>query len=835
MKLHGTTIFFRTSLRISFLILFGFLFAFRPAAPPVEFSVGSLKIAIAPTGHLTSLSDKSTSKEYLPKGQPAPLLSLFKGSDYVAPTAFEFNAKKKTATLRFANGSVATVKIETKSSYLRLELLSLSPRNGTEAVVWGPLPVTINKLIGETVGIVRDDQFAIGIQALSLNTLEGIPDDGDAPGGGSFIDPLPGQKLPESLKDKIGQPMGADVNGDGDMPEYIRLYRGSAAVKKSFGSEIRFFARDRKLPRQISNGNFVQDVQPVNVDYIGTAIALFGCPEPKTLDMIEAIELGEGLPHPMLDGVWVKRSPRTADAYMLYEGKDPNNALNYATALNFKLIHIGDVFKSWGHFELETNRFPKGAAGIKDLTDKARNMGISIGVHTLTAFTGVNDPYVSPVPNDSLVKYGSSVLDKDLGENDDVIFIKDPTYFRNMSGSRTVKIGKELISYKAVSTSAPWQLTGCVRSQFKTTRSSHKSGQAVDRLINNGYGGFLPDIHLQDQYAKRLAEVCNQTGIDLMDFDGFEGLDAGGHGAYAENKFIDLWYKNLDRYRMTCGSTTSHYYWHIYSYMNWGEPWYSALRKSQVNYRIENQRYFERNLMPGMLGWFKLETDYRPEEIEWIQARSAAFNAGYLLRVEESIEKNGYKKELFTAITEWQKARKAGAFSAAQRERFKDPTQEFHLSKAGENSWDLTPITLQGGFEHKYRQVQTGEPIATKLKVENKDEAQPLQFYLIAQAVEGNKTATISNIILEINNYQTLEFNETLKAGERIVCDGKSIFICDATWNNRRDINVSQLPKWEKGTNEITIKSEFSERDSPILKAEFKSIGKSELVTAMKK
>ena len=24
--------------------------------------------------------------------------------------------------------------------------------------------------------------------------------------------------------------------------------------------------------------------------------------------------------------------------------------------------------------------------------------------------------------------------------------------------------------------------------------------------------------------------------------------------------------------------------------------------------------------MPGMLGWFKLNADYRPEEVEWIQA-----------------------------------------------------------------------------------------------------------------------------------------------------------------------------------------------------------------------
>ena len=136
--------------------------------------------------------------------------------------------------------------------------------------------------------------------------------------------------------------------------------------------------------------------------------------------------------------------------------------------------------------------------------------------------------------------------------------------------------------------------------------------------------------------------------------------------------------------------------------MNWGEPWYSALRKSQINYLIENQRYFERNLMPGMLGWFNLETEYRPDEIEWIHARSAAFNAGYLLRVDETIEKNGFKNDLFSAIKEWQKARTTGAFTTAQREKFKDPATEFHLVKRSENSWTLIPVSLQSGLDTNF-------------------------------------------------------------------------------------------------------------------------------------
>ena len=803
-------------------------------AQDINFETSYLKIGIDKKGNIKSFIDKQSLENYFPVGQPSPLLSLYKNAIYTKPVSAKYNPTAKTLTLSFSNSAVAVIKVETKDDYFRFELQSLDSRNGTQAVVWGPYPTTINQLIGETVGVVRDTAFAIGIQSLNINTIEGIPDDGDNSGGGSFIDPLPGQHLPDSLKDKIGQPIATDVNGNGDMPEYVRMYRGSLAIKKTYGSELRLFSRDRRIPQTIGKGNKMQYVAPVNSDFAGSAIALFGCPEPQTLNVIEKIELGEGLPHPMLDGVWIKRSPRTAEAYMMYEGKNMDNCIQYAKDCNFKLVHIGDIFESWGHFGLKTSRFPNGAEDIRKLTAKAKEAGISLGVHTLTTFTGTNDRYVSPSPSDSLCKTGSSILAKDIGAEDEIIYVKDPTWFRNTGSTHTAKIGKELIAYKAVSDDEPWRLTGCVRGQFKTVRSTHKAGVTVDKLTNSGYGGFFPDIHLQDVYARRMAEVCNETGIDLMDFDGFEGLGATGNGTYGENKFIDLWYKNLDRARLVCGSGTAHYYWHIYSYMNWGEPWYSALRQSQINYRIENQRYFERNYMPGMLGWFKLEIEYRPEEIEWIQARSAAFNAGYLLRVDESIEKNGFKEDLFEAIREWQKARYAKAFTAEQIAKFKDPKNEFHLKKIAKNNWELYPVSLQTGYEHKFRRVQTGEPITTRFKINNPYGTQPIQLYITTAAVERNKSETVSNLRLEVNNYQTLEIDEPVKAGDKLIIDGKSVYLCDATWNKLKEIKVNALPKWNEGENEIVIKSDFSGEQAPVLKFDFKCIGKAEKVTSAK-
>jgi len=799
----------------------------------IAFQTEYLNFELDGKGFITSLLDRNSSMEYLPKGVPAPLLSLYDDSVYLHPVSAEYNPADSKMILGYQNGSKAVINITGKGDYLRFELISLEPRNNVEAVVWGPYPVAIDEKIGETICVVRNSKFAVGMQSLNINTIEGLPDGDDNGGGTAIIDPLPGQTLPDSLKDKIGQPVSVNVNITGDMPEYVRLYRGSAAVKKPYGSELRLFSRDRRIPRVIKNwyGNkdYVQYAEPIDVDFVGSAVAFFGCPESLTLDIIGKIEEGENLPHPMLDGTWIKKSSFPGEAYMLNEG-DPLKSIQYAKACGFRLIHIGDIFQTWGHFDYSASRFPGGIKDVKEVVAKAEKEGISLGVHTLGMFTKKEDRYVSPVPSDSLCKTGSSVLTRETGSDDNIIYIKEPDYFRYTGTTHTVKIGKELINYRKVSDDEPWRLLDCQRGQYNTKASSHAEGAVADKLTNDSYSGFYPDIKLQDAYALRLAAVCNETGIGLMDFDGYGGESPTGHGTYGAARFIDLWYRNIDRYRLTCGAGTFHYYWHIYSFMNWGEPWYNALRESQVNYRIENQRYFERNLMPGMLGWFTLNPEFRPEEVEWIQARSAAFNAGYLLRVDDNIGKNGYKDQLFGAIREWQKARRLKAFTEEQKERMKNPGNEFHLEKTGDESWNLYPVKLSRGFEHKFRDVQTGEPVSTKFTVENPFDEQPVQFYITIVGSDNNNGTLVSGIELRINNYQTIKLNASLKNGNRLVCDGTKVYLCDFTWNRIRELDAGKIPVLDKGNSEIEVLCEFKGTGSPKLELEIKSVGNPEII-----
>lgn len=793
-----------------------------------ELSTQYATFSVDGKGFICQVVDNRTGTNYLVKETASPILSLYDGEQYIMPTGLKAESDKWILT--FENNSEAIVSKKVKDGYIRLQLESLSNRDKIEAVAWGPYATTISQFIGETVGVVHDTTFAIGVQPLQISTTEGVPHLGDDAVGDCYIEALPGHTLPEEVKDKAGQVAPfPNVNVDGDMPDYIRMIRGNAAVGRSYGSDLQFFARDWRQEKVIDYVGRKQFVSAWNQDYIGTSIALFATPKVDVVDVIGKIEVAEGLPHPEVNGVWIKRLKHQNPAYMLYEGNSLDNALDYADSCNFDLIHIGDIFKSWGHFDLHTSRFPDGAKLIKAFTDKAHQRGKQIGVHTLTMFTSTHDPYVSPIPSDSLAFAGSSKLSKAIGAEDKEIEIDEPDYFHYLGETRSARIGTEIVSYSGVSKEKPYRLLNCTRGQFGTQASTHAAGDKVDKLLNNCYSGFYPDMNLSRVYAKRLAEVCNETGIDLMDFDGYYGGSPTGHGVMGAADFLKTWYEGLDRTMISCGSSPFHYWWHTYWFMNWGEPWYDNLRQSQVNYRLENQRYFERNLMPGMLGWFKLEQTYRPEDIEWIQARSAAFDAGYLLRVDESIEKNGFKSQLFEAIRSWQEVRNNRLLTSEQREKMKDPKREFHLAKMGEKSWKLYEVCLQGGNRHKYRMVQTGEPLLSKYAFKNPYNKQPITFY--ANILPGDEQgATIKNLKLVVEGSAAVEIPTTLKAGDKIYSDGKKVYVCDEYWKAKADYLLPETALWNGGDNIVKIECDFSSEKAPIVEFEFKAIGNEETI-----
>ena len=174
-----------------------------------ELSTQYATFSVDGKGFIRQVVDNRTGVNYLAEEGTSPLLSLYDGSDYIMPTGLKTEDDKWILT--FANGSEAVVSKTVKDGYVRLALESLSNRDQIVAVGWGPYATNITQYIGETVGVVRDTAFAIGVQALNIQTTEGRPHLGDDATGGCYINPLPGQTVQVELKDQIGQ-QNYDIN-----------------------------------------------------------------------------------------------------------------------------------------------------------------------------------------------------------------------------------------------------------------------------------------------------------------------------------------------------------------------------------------------------------------------------------------------------------------------------------------------------------------------------------------------------------------------------------------------------------------------------------------------
>ena len=776
-------------------------------------------IAVAGNGTLQAVTRNSDGRNYLAPGQLAPLLSVRVGGTVHAPDSAAWDEGVKRLTLRFSKPEVlAVVSAEAKPTHVVFELVDLQPSNRVELVIWGPYPITIGDVIGEVVGVVRDPEFAVGIQALNAKTLGGYPTtENDIEADYTAHDSGRYANLP------------VELNKD-------QLFRGDTARRTEFGSVIQAFCRNRDQDRIIANWGHEKYLAPAFNDggVMGSRIALFACPSPRALETIGAIEVAEGLPHPMLDGVWVKVATNANCSYLIVDFSEQtiDRAIEMTKRAGLNYLYHSSPFETWGHFKLKPGLFPNGWDGLRTCVDKARKAGVRIGFHTLSNFITPNDPYVTPKPDSRLARIGASVLAAKVDDGQKEIPIESPDFFRKKTDMNTVVIGEELVRYGSVSAEAPWRLLDCQRGAWGTAPSAHTNGAAVAKLMDHGYKVFLTDAELTQDVARNIAKLCNHAGTLQISLDGLEGAWSTGMGQYGRTLLTKTWYDALVpelRGQINDASNPGHFNWHIYTRMNWGEPWYAGFRESQTLYRFKNQLHFERNLMPHMLGWFALRPDTSIEDAEWLLARAAGFDAGFALAASlastaqleadpnsaDAAKQFGATPAILAAISRWESARMARAFPPEARAKLRDNSREFHLESAGEGKWELFEVHLARGSH------DAGKQAATELQFNNPYEPQPLQWI-----VRSTSKQAVDGLVLEINGKRILDLqNRSLPPGGCLkYAGGARAMICDSTWKEVAQVEVSSAAiRIESGSQQFRVSSPA--RESINLKIELRTLG----------
>ena len=715
---------------------------------PWNFHTDYFSIEINEEGYITSMANRTVlpHREFSPSDKPSPLMTLYDSEQqcYYKPQKASYEQLGNVLTLSYSNGSVAKIRLTSHDKYLKMQLVSLEPRNNIDVIQWGTYYTNITNLLGEIIGVARDTSMAvnysIGVLALDDNTLGGTADvDGDAAPFQYIIHspdaelyPLPNH-LHEGQVFSLGGDGVSDVAFYANKEPYYRIMYGNAALVDEKGQiYLNYHSRDRSKKRTIAYSlipnmpanipNHIE-VEPVpGVDLVGSSIALWGSPDSTALmDVIQAIVLSEGLPYPTINGKWIK-DPTAYVPDVRSVGNQYDSLISYTSRLGFSSIYANDQgflrpdrgnegYLDGKNAERKTFRFSNGNKSHKEFAELAAKENLMLGRVCITNALAPGTKDASPVPNDSLCFQLQRVLMNNLSPNDTIITVDNPQYLEEIGSweghcpnLNIIKIGKELIHYMGVSHVAPYTLQHVTRGYWGTEPTAHQKGDSLYKLqvtINYGYDGLIPNLFLQDQIAEYYADVSLNSGVCHYDFDGQEFLFNNGHGYYSVKRFFR---KMFDRaktigvpYIRFSGATLSEGSWHYQSVWNVGggknlydvdrREWGSTTSQGKDMRDVTYSNYF-----PVSFGSnFAIKDTSTVRQYEHIEALSVGYGATYYLPLsQQDVEKCPQKDQIFKAIRTWEKARSANAFPSYIRRKLMNAKFDWTLEELEDgNNWIL--------------------------------------------------------------------------------------------------------------------------------------------------
>jgi hypothetical protein len=788
-----------------------------------------VRINLDGRGLITSITSRQSGKEYLAVGKPSPILSLYENGKSLLPTSATYNRGQHTLTLAYPNGASATVKVLEKEKYFRLQLVALQRRGTVNNIVWGPIHTTLSKTIGDIIGVVRDDEWAIGMLALDDRTTQGPPADSDFGQMYYYIHSPDPAKYPVPAQYTEGERFTIGGNGISDVAfyshpeEYFHMgFESGALLEPGSGSVITYHARDRRqgyttfytlIPGLPPTQPRHQTVDPVAVDFVGSSVALYACPDDLGLSVIENIVLAEGLPHPTINGNWVK-DPAAYQPDIFWTGPH-DQLIAYADALGLKGVQddgMGEFYiDPSNHWDGPLVRFADGRRmTIREFTDQTRQHGILYGLHTLCMFVQTKSSDVHPVPNEHFQTVLRTKLAGALSPTDTAITVTDASFLAEKgtwhdNNMNVLRIGTELLTYDGITSAPPWTLQNVKRGQFGTQASAHAAGDELVKLQITCYHGFIPDMKLMTTYADYYAQRLSELGMEYVDFDGFESCMYQNQGDYAFKVFLErlfATYHQLSggRYLRIMGSTVTEGSWHYMSVCNVGGG-SNMFDPGESHWGIEGKdiRYqWGSSYFPITFGVQRYRGDWTAYDAENLEAKSIGWNATYMLGLNQNIvERSGEKDAIFKAIRTWENARGTNVFTKQDKQNLMDLGFKFHLEQTGEKSFFLSPVKEIGVADKADNQVHA-------LVIKNPYNDQPLQCAL---RFDGPRDATLEGLTITLPGGQQVKSVRKMNSGEFIICTGNTAYVADRFRKKTADLELDRPATLPSGGTTISVQS----------------------------
>lgn len=433
-------------------------------------------------------------------------------------------------------------------------------------------------------------------------------------------------------------------------------------------------------------------------------VALVAARREELRDILKQVVETEDIPKSELGGPWAMESEDNRGSYLFSEISEANADawIDLARRGGFTHIHFHGWWASLGHYEPNRGRFPDGLASMKRVVDRIHAAGLKASMHTLTGCISTNDPWVTPVPDPRLAADASYTLARDLGPEDQEIFLAEPFGNHDVvwsySGTgNVVRIGGELIHYGEISREEPYALRRCIRGAFGSRPAAHAAGAQVDHLLQR-YLAFYPEQNstLVDELADRVAHVFNTVGMDGIYFDGSEGM--GNWRAIAVMRHAI--FRRLERPALAEASCWGHHNWWFHSRLGaWDHPRW-APKPFTDRHIAHAETHRVEDLLEPQLGWWALlgpspvSRGMYPDEVEYFIGKTMGMDAAMSIQGVNvgARPPNARQNDYFTVLGWYENLRLARYFTPETTAMLREPGREFRLRQESAGHWQFRPL-----------------------------------------------------------------------------------------------------------------------------------------------
>lgn len=445
---------------------------------------------------------------------------------------------------------------------------------------------------------------------------------------------------------------------------------------------------------------------------VGAKVAIIGTPtggpDPagRLLEAIGRVEQAEGLPHPMLNGVWIKQAKERLYSYLMVHNLSENNVQDVIDLARggFGCIEFYP-WRSTPSYRLNEGLFPHGMAGLKKVCDQIHAAGLQVGLHVMQSMVGwgpKDDPYITPRADPRLLQDRRGTLAADVDAAATTLELAEGTEGWPEAGD--LFVDGEIIRYAR---RTPNGFTECQRGLWGTTVSPHRKGTTIGHLVNCFpiWGGcvYCPDVRTDmiDEVCQRIADVFNAVGADMSYFDGGEEL-AVQPPQWRNLGLVALGVmKRLRKPVILEGNALyTHLSWHV---ITRGSPSYDPIyfgrREYTLRFKGQNPAGWAKNLLTGDVGWFaphvhSLTTDaVTPDEVMLLCLKAVGGKAPISFHADgENPWANRRMPEMLEIIRACDELKRTDYFTQQALAELSRPMAEHVLEQLPSGEWSLRPM-----------------------------------------------------------------------------------------------------------------------------------------------